>query len=64
MTTEIGFNEIIPLIAFAMMMMLLIAYLTYVEHKKIRLLESLPDGPEKDSAILRAFPPMPYYDEL
>ena len=27
------------------------------DSRKLTLLESLPDGPEKDSAILRAFPP-------
>lgn len=63
MTTEIGFSELIPVFVLFAIMFAIIAYLTYVDHKKIRLLESLPDGPEKDSAILRAFPPMDYYEE-
>ena len=63
MTTEIGFSELIPVFVLFEIMFAIIAYLTYVDHKKIRLLESLPDGPEKDSAILRAFPPMDYYEE-
>ena len=63
MTTEIGFSELIPVFVLFAIMFAIIAYLTYVSHKKIRLLESLPDGPEKDSAILRAFPPMDYYEE-
>ena len=63
MTTEIGFSELIPVFVLFAIMFAIIAYLTYVDHKKIRLLESLPDGPEKDYAILRAFPPMDYYEE-
>jgi len=58
MTTELGLNEVMPVIVLLGVMMMFIVYIAYVDHKKIRLLESLPDGPEKDSAILRAFPPM------
>ena len=63
MTTEIGFSELIPVFVLFAIMFAILAYLAYVDHRKIRLLESLPDGPEKDSAILRAFPPMYDYEE-
>ena len=63
MTTELGLNEVMPVIVLLGVMMMFIVYITYVDHKKLMLLQSLPDGPEKDSAILRAFPPMDFYDD-
>ena len=63
MTTEIGFYEIITLIALFTLLITAVIYTAYVDHQKLMLLQSLPDGPEKDSAILRAFPPSDYYDE-